>query len=281
MFGQVTTKQEERTMIRKKFNVSIIALFIALLTAGVAFAQDQGPGPGQDIVQSPENSLFYNIGNDHRDIAILFNRLETMVAEQGQMDGGQNGEQQATDTQMLFDDLTIALLAHGAAAEQTLYQALADNQTDGTTDTVGSLSDLGTQLAVDLHVGKLQLWELRNTTMDSALWLSKFRVLKDNTTSHFERENDYAYSEGMLMLDDQQATQLGQQYETIKQQTITEIESQDLNTYLEQALCEPILGEDQGFCITTDSGMTGDGGQTGGGQTGDDGQTDDGEETTS
>ncbi|WP_027366472.1 hemerythrin domain-containing protein [Desulfocurvibacter africanus] len=258
-------------MTRKKFSVSLIALFIALLTAGVAFAQGQNQ---QGTAQNPENSLFYNIGNDHRDVAILFNRLETMVAEQDQMGGGQ----QATDTQALFDELTTALLAHGAAAEQTLYQTLADNQTNGTMDTMGSLSDLGMQLAIDLHVANLQLWELRNTTMDSGIWLSKFRVLEDNVTSHFKREVLYGYSEGMAALDDQQATQLGQQYQTIKQQTITEIESQDLNTYLEQALCEPILGEDQGFCITTDSGMNG--GQTGGDQTGG-GQTDDGEETTS
>lgn len=256
-------------MTRKKFSVSLIALFIALLTAGVAFAQNGQNG--QDIVQSPENSLFYNIGNDHRDVGILTNRIETMV----QMENGQ----QTDDVQGLIDQLTIGVLAYGAAAEQTLYQALADNQTEQTTS---ALDNLGLQLASNLNVAELQLWELRNTTVDSGLWLAKFKALEQFLFNHFNLESVYGFSQAMLTLDDQQLQQLGQQYQTIKQQTITEIESQDLNTYLEQVLCEPILGEDQGFCITTDSGMNGDGGQTGDGdQTGDDGQTDDGEETTS
>ncbi|MFO7594900.1 MAG: hypothetical protein R6W92_00985 [Desulfocurvibacter africanus] len=255
-------------MLRKKFSISLIALFITLLTAGVAFAQNGQNGQnGQGIVQSPENSLFYNIGNDHRDVGILTNRIETMV----QMDDGQ----QTDGLQDLVDQLSIGVIAYGAAVEQTLYQSLADNQSG---QTMSALDDLGLQLASNLHVALLQLYELRNTTVDSGLWLAKFKGLENFLFNHFNLETVYGFSQAMLTLDDQQLEQLGQQYETIKQQTVADIESQDLNALLEQALCAPILGEDQGFCITTDSGMNG--GQTGGGQTGG-GQTDDGEETTS
>lgn len=248
-------------MTRKRLGVCLALILAALLTAGASFAQGQDQ---QDTVQSPENSLFYNIGNDHRDVGILSNRIETMV----QMGNGQ----QTGDIQDLIDQLTTGVLAYGAAVEQTLYQALADNQTG---QTMSALNDLGLELASNLHVAELQLWELRNTTVDSGLWLAKFKALEQFLFNHFNLESVYGFSQAMLTLDDQQLQQLGQQYETIKQQTIADIESQDLDAYLEQALCEPILGEDQGFCITTD------GGQTGGGQTGDDGQADNGDDGTS
>lgn len=236
--------------MQKRIITLVLAVCVLLLSMGVAYAQN-GNGQTGSPSDLPENQIFKTILDEHTDVTILFNRLETMM-NQDDMGNGQT----------LFNQLATALATHGAAEEQVVYPLLMDNG-GGDNATACTTDGLGEKLAQEHHAADLLLYELLNTPMDSALWQPKLQALEAIVIDHLKTEMLYL-DVFMQAVGDGDTTELATEFEDASNQAMMEIESQGLAAYFEQAVCAPILGMQQEFCIVTGEAGPANGGDNGG-----------------
>lgn len=237
----------------------MIAICAFMLSPAALYAQngqqpDQPDQLNQPIVSDPENQLFYEIGNDHRDLAILLSRT------------GVTAEQDGESVLETFDELARQFLAHGAAKAETFYQTINNGADNVSADNVSN--GLGMVFAQADHAAKLLLWELYNIEPTSPNWLPKFKVFEEHVANHIKIESTMGFTEAMLAETGNGDTQAGEQYTAAKEQSLAEIETLGLQTYLEQDICQPIMDQEQEFCILestsgTSTGQSGQSGQSG------------------
>ncbi|MGH8496110.1 MAG: hemerythrin domain-containing protein [Gammaproteobacteria bacterium] len=144
-------------------------------------------------------NIYDLLKKDHKSVAKLMDE----VAE--------TGDKAAKTRATKFAQIKQQLTAHSEAEDEVFYSVLAEH--DKTRDIILEGREehaLVTQL----------LEELAQMPPDSEDWTAKFKVLKENVEHHVEEEEGEMFKQARSVLDDEQAREIGEQFEEQKQMLV-------------------------------------------------------------
>lgn len=141
-------------------------------------------------------SIYDLLKKDHKEVSKLMDE----VAE--------TGDAAAKTRATKFAQIKEKLTAHSEAEDEVFYSVLAEHDETRKIVLEGREEhELVTQL----------LEELAQMPPDSEDWTAKFTVLKENVEHHVEEEEGEMFKKARTVLSDQEAREIGEQFEDQKQ----------------------------------------------------------------